>query len=367
LPLPARDLGIEPMIYRYYPSLLLSLLLLAPCAAALGADGDSEYKDGKWVRTAAPAAGTPAGELALIRQYVEAGKPAKAVGAAEKFMERYPEDPSAEEVMWVAGNAEMSRDRYYQAFEWFSKQLKQAPSGARSEPALLREYKIADAFLQGKKRVVLGFLHLPAQDEGLEILEKVAEQAPGTNVAERALLRIGEYHFMKGEWAEAAQAYDHYMELFKNSPKTRFASLQAARATYSSFRGIAFDSAPLLDAEQRFRTFTQQYPESARQENIGAVVEGIIRTRGDKEYATARFYERTGHPSAALYYYRSVIDLYPQSDAARQAKGDIARLGASATAPRVDAPVRVAPPNPKPVPLEKPAPAPATQEGKTKP
>ena len=52
---------------------------------------------------------------------------------------------------FLAGCAEMERDRYWQAYGWFEKQLDQFPQGPRSGKALQKEYDIAEGFLAGKR------------------------------------------------------------------------------------------------------------------------------------------------------------------------------------------------------------------------
>ena len=96
---------------------------LAVWSAAVPAYGqqEAEWKDGNWVLVAAPAKGTPAGETALIRQELDKGWNRTAVSDAEKFVKTYPLDPYAEEVLMLAGRAEMVRGRSYQAYVFFEK------------------------------------------------------------------------------------------------------------------------------------------------------------------------------------------------------------------------------------------------------
>ena len=154
-------MGVEGefMIHHRYTcfalTAVLCLLASLPSVAAETKD-QFEWRDGKWIKTAQPKEGTGEGELALIRRLHGVGKYKWTVKAAKKFISKYSPDPRCEEVCMLAGQAEMKRRRYYQAFEWFEEQLNRFPSGQYSDRALQYEYEVAEAFLRGEKRVVLG-------------------------------------------------------------------------------------------------------------------------------------------------------------------------------------------------------------------
>jgi outer membrane protein assembly factor BamD (BamD/ComL family) len=315
-------------------------MLVWCAAAALGAvaprapaQQETEWKDGNWVRVAAPARGTPAGEAAIIRRHVEAGRHRAAVSEADKFVKKYPLDPSIEEVLMLAGRAEMGRQRYFQAYEYFEKQLSQFPSGRYFERALQYESEVAEAFLAGKKRVVWGIFYLPAQDDGIMILGKIAEHAPGSALAERCLMRIGDYHYQQRDYADAVAAYDRYLETFSRAERASYATLQAARASLASYRGPDFDETPLLEARQRYEMFQQRFPLQADRVDVPRILEQIRVQLAKKTFATAEFYERTGRRDPAKYYYRLVVDRYPRTEWESRAAASLRRLGVPTALP----------------------------------
>jgi len=299
--------------------------------------GRYELKDGKWTAAVVPKEGTAAGEAALIRQHVELGQPRKALKAAKKFLKRYSDDKAREEVLLLAGLASIDRGRLYKAFEWFEQQLSEFPAGQYSAQALEKDYEIAEQFLGGRKRVVAGIFRLPAREEGLSILTRITEHAPGSVLAQKAMLRIADDYYTRGEWPEAVDAYDHYVKSFRRTGEVQFASLRAARAMYASFKGVAYDDTPLIDAQQRFRSFAAAYPAAARKANVSVTLKEIEGLRAEKVFRTARFYERTGRHSAAVFSYRQIVDAYPSTDLAEPARDALVRLGAT---PAGELPVR---------------------------
>ena len=97
------------------------------CAVALtsgvseGAEGTEHvWKDGKWVAAPKPVEGTPEGELALVRMSLDENRPKDALKATKKFMVSYPNDKRREEIMMLAGQAEMDRGHYSDASDRFN-------------------------------------------------------------------------------------------------------------------------------------------------------------------------------------------------------------------------------------------------------
>ena len=309
---------------------LLSMGLLAGLAA-----GEEEliWREGKWVRQAKPAEGTAAGELAAIRRKMDRKKYAAAAKRAKRFLKRYPADPLREEVLGLAGEAELRRGRHWQAYTWYEKQLGEFPSGAGVGRALERETEIAQVFLAGKKRRVAGIFMFSCEDDGIEILERIADFAPGTPQAEEALLTIADHHYGKSRWADAAGGYELFLRLYAQSPRAPRAELRLAEALLRSYRGPAWDEAPLIEAEQRYKAFAAQRPAAARRARVEKILEAIHLARAEKQYEIGRFYLRTRRPTAAAYYFRLVAKDYADTHWAGRAMaglGGLERPGGSA-------------------------------------
>lgn len=343
---------------------IIAVALAAMGASAL-AQGGYEFRAGQWRETVTPAEGSLQGELALVRWHVDHGDYGKAVRAAKRFLKLYVVSPAREEVMLLAGEAEMKRGRLFQGYEWFEKQLAEFPSGRFFDRALEREFEVAEAFLAGRKRVVLVILRLPARDDGLEILSRIAEHVPGTPMAQRALLRIGEYHFGRGEWMDATEAYDRYVAAFPRGEKVAEAMLKAAQATYASFTGVRRDETPVIEAEQRYREFARKFPISAAEAGVEATLEHIRGIRAAKLLEEARFYERVGKWTAAAFTYRLVTETYPHTDAADQAALALVALGGGVPAPGQGETASASPPEvtaARPIVTTQPIAAPVTLE-----
>jgi len=308
-------------------------------------------RDGQWVRRAEPKEGTPAGEAAIVRGDLDRKDHRAAAKHAKRFLKRYPADPLREEVLGMAGDAQLGRHRYWQAYEFYERQLAEFPNGRRVPWALRREMEVAQAFLAGKKRIVAKIFRLPAYDDGLEILQRIAAHAPGTAQAERALLTVGDYHFGKGNWAAAADAYDAFGKLHPNSTRAAYAERRAAGAFHNAYRGPAFDETPLLEAEQRYKAFQRHHPAAAAKARVDDILKRIHSARARKQFEIGQFYLRTGKPSAAAFYFETVVKHYGGTPWAARSRRFLAKPGppanVSATTQPATATKPAPPANPK--------------------
>jgi hypothetical protein len=107
----------------------------------------------------------------------------------------------------------------------------------------------------------------------------------------------------------------------------RYAQRRSADAALASWGGIEFDDAGLIEAEERFSRYLAQYPGLAEQEGIGQILQQIRGQRAAKEYSIGWYYEKTKHPKAAIFYYRSTSENWPDTVAAAQARERLGRLG----------------------------------------
>ena len=184
-------------------------------------------------------------------------------------------------------------------------------------------------------------------DGGLAIMDDFIVNYSDTPLAEPAQMGKADYYFSRGEFELAEDEYATFAREYPNSRQHPRALLRSSQAALASFPGIKFDDAGLVEAEERFRQFRRAYPAAAEQQGVPVILDQIAATRADKTYDIARFYEKTGQPQAARFYYRAIVRDWPLTPAAAQAKGRLAALGESVTsletggapAPAKDSPV----------------------------
>ncbi len=304
---------------------IAALVCLIGCNIAWAEEDLHQFKSGQWVKMGETDTAAPTHELSEIREFIANGQSSKAVAAAKKFLKRNPGHAATEEVMFLAGSAQMERGRYWKAYGWFQKQLVDFPTGEFSPQTLQKEFEIADAFLGGKKRR-WGPFRISAKDEAVEILFQVAEANPSSDLARQALLRIGRYQFDEGKYDQATQTFDQFLKLYKKYPEAPYVMGQAALASYLWFYDIPYNETPLIEAYQRFSTLENLYPLAAEKAQASHYMADIIDKRAHKRYLEAQYYQRVGREGPARYYYKIVIAEYGDTDWADKASANLAAL-----------------------------------------
>ena len=202
------------------------------------------------------------------------------------------------------------------------------PASRLFYPALEKQFAIAERFLTGYKRRFLGMPLLGTEDEGVEILFRIQERAPGSPIAERALLRTADHYFDDSQFDLATDAYSAYVRAYPRSPQTPRARVQQAFASLAQFRGPRFDATPVIDAKAQFEDISAEYPDLAAEENVDDVLERIDGILAARIYQTADFYRRTREPRAAVYNLRYLIENYPDTSEAARAQRQLERMPA---------------------------------------
>lgn len=223
-------------------------------------------------------------------------------------------------------------EAYYQygdrirAFYHLDELLDLHPESRLFYPALEKQYEIADRFLRGYKRRLFGMPLLGAEEEAIDMLFRIQERAPGSPLAERALLRTADYYYSRGQYELAADAYREYARSYPRSPVVPRVKLRQAFASLAQFRGRYYDATPLIDARAQLEGLQASFPEMAEEEGVESVLRRIDATMADKLYWTGNFYRRTNEPRAAAYMFRYLISRYPQSPEADRARQRLEQL-----------------------------------------
>lgn len=237
--------------------------------------------------------------------------------------------PDRDRGLFLLAEAYYQDDQRVTAFYHCDELLDFYPESRFFYPALEKQYQIADEFLKGHKRKLLGLPLLSADQEAIDMLFRIQERSPGSPLAERSLLRSADYYFATSDWELAADAYTAYMRGYPRSPEIGRVRLQRALSSFAQFRGTRHDATPLIDARAQFEDVKTRHPELAEQANVQKFIDTIDTTLARKMLGIADFYRRTHKPKAAAYTLLTVISTYPKLPEADTARKELARLPAN--------------------------------------
>lgn len=234
--------------------------------------------------------------------------------------------PARDRGLYLAAVALHDRLDLVRAFYYCDELLDEHPESARFQDALEMQYDIADRYLRGLRDKFLGMRVLPRDDAAIEMLFRIQQRAPGSPVAEKALLRTADYYWADSQFDLAGDAYQAYVRSYPRSPKAPLARLREAYANLAQFRGPAFDPRPVLNARQQLTSLMGEYPDLAKQEDLQGKVLLADRQLARKLVIRADYYRRTGEPASAAQICRRAIELFPSLPETDDARAMLAKL-----------------------------------------
>lgn len=286
----------------------------------------------EWTEQPPATQGSPESTIDEARSQLARGVPARARDLLAKWVRNNRDHPRYLEAVYLLGEAELETKDFNAAYENFELVI-QDGSGELYTRSLRREVDIARAYLAGEKKIVWGFLRLPAQDDGVQILDRVYERVPGSRLGEDALRYKAEYYFDRGDMDLAQTEYANLAREYPSGRSVRQATLRAAEAADASYSGTPFDGRPLLEAEERYKTVQLLFPDFAKQERVAERLDSIDARRAEKDLYIAQWYERTGQRGAAEFYYRIVDDEWAESLSAATARSRLRAMGIELSPP----------------------------------
>jgi outer membrane assembly lipoprotein YfiO len=321
-------------------AILLAALAVLGCAVLRASAAEPETWNyggsGRWGRIERPKTQPSMAVPNAALDRVEAQLQARQSGPALKRVLAWLNSPANRNVpdrdraLFLLADAYYQEDDRIRAFYHLDELLDKHPESRFFYPSLEKQYRIADAFLKGHMRRFLGMPILPATDEAVDMLFRIQERAPGSPIAEKALLRTADYYFNTSQFDLSGDAYGAYARRYPRSPDVPRVRLRQAFSSYAQFRGVRWDATPLIDARAQLEDIKVRYPELAAEANVQKFIDNINATLARKLSHTADFYRRTGKARAAVYTYRELMSSYPDSREAKLAQGELRRMPESA-------------------------------------
>lgn len=277
-------------------------------------------KHGVWIPVVKAGNTSPAGRVATMIAELHANEPYRVIHQSKQFLKHNKTDPLVPQVLLLQGDAYNEVGRKYRALFPYEDLLDNFPSSPLYGPCLEREYNIACAFLKGYKRNLLGMRIIPVTGDALRLLRRIQDRQRGSPLAELAGIRVADYYYAQGEFQTALDSYRNFVRRYPYSQFVIKADIREAQCMLGSFKGVRFDLTPLRNAEAKLDSIIRHHPRLAQKYQAKALEERIYQVEGKKELLIARFYMRFSRRGAAKFYFRRVINGWPETIWAVRAK-----------------------------------------------
>ena len=325
---------------------MLTLLIAGLATSACTAQQTEFVLDdtGGWVEDRAPEPGSDEAVIAEARRLLATDKPKAARKLLSPWIREHERTDNAwlPEAYLLRGDAKTAAGDEYDALFDYELVIQQFFGSEAYPEAIEREFEIAKLYAAGLNRKVFGLRIEPVRSLGEELLVRVQERMPSSELAERAAMALADHYYDRREMPLAAEMYGIFVENFPDSPRAKDARMRQILASVAGFKGPEYDGSGLIEAQTLIERYRRRYPADAA---AGGVVDGL-ETRIDESAARqmlerAKWYLARKDEPSARFTLRRLLRKHPRSTAALVAAETMVERG------WIETPA-VAPPEPAP-------------------
>jgi outer membrane protein assembly factor BamD (BamD/ComL family) len=275
----------------------------------------------------------------------------------------------AEEARFMQAECRRQRREFPKAVDTYHRLLMDFPTGVHRQECCAKIFEISDYWLDDfrgeltKRQGEKGVLHwrprwpdfdkskpfLVQESRALEALEYVHTFDFSGPLADKALFWCGYVNFIRGNFDEADHFFSQLVELHKESPLRPQAIVYAIQAKNNGTGGAVYDGRKCAEAMHLLAIAEASMPElindPAMSEKLTRAKFAIRYQQAEKDFRTAEYYERTGHPGSAVFYYELTRRRYPgtrYSEIATERKEHLKALMDSGKVPPGNDPLNIA-------------------------
>lgn len=310
------------MCFPRHVALFFCLMLLL-AGSAMGQRAEFELSDDGWQATQTDE--TIDEDEAYIRQAwatLLEGRP----GRARKMLTEWLRDNRGRGNEWtplallVRGDAKVAMDDEYDALFDYEEIARNYAGSPEFVKAAERTMDIAIDYINGKRRKFLGLRIVGARGDGEELLVRIGERLPGSQIAERAALELGSHYRRTGNFELARDVYGIFLEAYPTSTYYRAALLARIEATFAQYNGPQYDGSGLIETEELLDVYEAKYPGDLEvQAELDALRVRVDESQGQQLLEMARVYLLRNENASARYVLRRLLRDHPRTTAAQEA------------------------------------------------
>ncbi len=265
---------------------------------------------------------TPSAQAKFAKEQKDAEQ---ALQQWRSLLKRFPDSPQAAEALYNIGRIYEDLHRYYAAHKAYKELLTKYPFSPYFVKALEREYNLGLKFLQGYRRKFWDITK-PIENPAPEIFDLIISVSPNGKYAPPALYYKGLYLKKKKRFAEAKSAFEKLLRSYPDSDFADKAEYQLAMCYYEMSLDPQYDQEYTTKAIEALRRFIKKYPDSTFRPRAEELIAGLEEKKAQHLLEVARFYLKQGNSRSAKIYLEDVLDHYPGTKSAREAKEILRRI-----------------------------------------
>ncbi|MBM3969716.1 MAG: tetratricopeptide repeat protein [Planctomycetes bacterium] len=179
--------------------------------------------------------------------------------------------------------------------------------------------------------------HRPTFDtpgNALDALKSIWMYDPRGPLADDAIMMTASHYFRVGNFSEADRYFSMLREEYPNSPHLQTSFVLGSHVKLMSYQGASYDEKQLEDARQLKESTLRLFPNLPEKERLKDELAKIEEARAQRLWDLVELYGRKRKPKAQIIYAEELLQTYPKSSYAPQAREVLAKL----RAPHVEKP-----------------------------
>lgn len=255
-----------------------------------------------------------------IKQLANTGQTDALKTAVEKLKKDFPQIAGHDFNAFIEAEILFSKGKFAKAIRQYDKFLTQYPESKLYDVVLDREFAIATAFLGGRKIKIIKLFKIKGYAKGIKIMEKISDRAGLAPISLKASLAVVKNYEERKKFDEAYHKWSEIQSRWPTGQTAADALLGMARCKHADYTGPNYDTSDLVSAKSYYQNYRLRYPQHAADIKVDQILKQIEEQLAYKQYRIARYYHLTDNTQAANLYYQMVIENWPDSVAAKNAK-----------------------------------------------
>ncbi|MBX3420196.1 MAG: outer membrane protein assembly factor BamD [Pirellulaceae bacterium] len=256
----------------------------------------------------------------------------------KKAAQNWQSSQLEQDALLMQAECQFFAEDYYRAEHTYAKLVKEYPRNPYLDQIDARRFEIADYWLKynaadPKPFVVVNFTDnkRPWNDtagHGKRVLENLRLDNPIGKVSDDATMRLATNYFEKEDYESAAATFGELRMTYPDSPHQFKAQYLELQSLLLSYMGPEYSDSPLIEADKRAKAIVRLFPQEAneRQLELREAMVKINYLMAERQWRSAEYRFLQGENRSARMYLQQLLDDYPDTPFAEQAREKLAEL-----------------------------------------
>jgi outer membrane protein assembly factor BamD len=242
--------------------------------------------------------------------------------AARRVLRVWPLSDYAPHAEYLVARCLETQHKDEAAFNAYQNIIEKYPKSGEFNEVLLRQYEIANRFLDGEWFRLWNLIPLyPSMDQTAQLYDKIVNDGPYSEIAPHAQLRVGAAREKQKNFGDAVKAYELAADRYNNQPDIAADAMYRAGVAWEKQADTAeYDQGAAAKAIAAYTDFMTFYPDDKRVADAQASITRLKAVQVRGSFEIAQFYENSKKWAGAVVYYNDVLQLDANSPLAAQAR-----------------------------------------------